>query len=150
MRRFLRVFLSSILILSVTYCTRLHFDPSGGAETVLVQSIRHGQDFDVTYLRKPEEGPLTYDKNAWTIFWNIPLNHPDLGMWIDQTLPRGADAANVKSSVKTPWHGNLLFFFTLGAAKMQRIHFQMDPVILTPRIESSDKGTTTTALRIDR
>ncbi|MEO8376811.1 MAG: hypothetical protein ABI579_04005, partial [Candidatus Sumerlaeota bacterium] len=76
------------------------------------------------------------------IFWNIPLNHPDLGMWIEQTLPRGADAANVKSSVKTPWHGNILFFISLGAAKMQRIHYQMDPVILKARVQKTESDTT--------
>ncbi|MCC6545923.1 hypothetical protein IT570_02050 [Candidatus Sumerlaeota bacterium] len=148
MRRLFRVCLPALLLLT-TSCTRLHFDPNGGAETVFVQSIHHPQGFDVTYLRKPEEGPLIYNKNAWTIFWFMPLNHPDLGMWIEQALPRNADAANVRSSVKTPWYGNILFFVTIGAAKMQRVHYQMDPVIFKPRIQQQDEMTTITS-RIHR
>ncbi|MEO8376440.1 MAG: hypothetical protein ABI579_02120, partial [Candidatus Sumerlaeota bacterium] len=61
MRRLIRFCILITVFISATSCTRVHFDPSGGAETVFVQSIRHGQDFDVTYLRKPEDGPLTYD-----------------------------------------------------------------------------------------
>ncbi len=118
-----------VLCLSTTSCTRLHFDPGAGAETVYAPSLRHSEDFQVTYLRKPDEGPLRLEKNAWTLFWFVPLNHPDLGMWLERTLPEGADAANVRASVKTPWYGHLLFFPTLGLVRVDRVRYQADPVL---------------------
>lgn len=113
-------------------CTGVTFDPGAGGETVMVQTMNHPNDLDVEYLRKPAEGPLTWKGRAWTLLWFVPLDRPDLGLWLRETLPPGADAANVRASVTTPVHGHLLYFLTLGLVRFQNVEFQADPVRIVP------------------
>lgn len=113
-------------------CARYHHDPSAGAETVLLKNMEHDEQFEVIYLRTPGEGSITYEKNAWTFFWLLPVNHPDLGLWLRSATPPGTVAANVRSSQKTPWYGHLLFFGSLTLVRMEEMHFQMDPVRFQP------------------
>lgn len=128
--RSLRLLLTLLLLGGgASSCTRLNFDPNAGAETVYLQTLQHADTFDLEYMRTPEEGPLILEKNAWTLLWFIPLNTPDMGLWLEQNLPVDAEAANVRASVKTPWFGHLLFFPTLGLVRVERVRFQADPVI---------------------
>jgi len=109
-------------------CARLYVDPSAGDETLLVRTIERPDDFTVEYLRAPQEGPLRHEANAWTLFWFVPLNQPDLGLWLQDSLPEGAQAANVRASVQTPWYGHLLFFPTLGLVRVDRVRFEAQPI----------------------
>ncbi|CAN5210227.1 hypothetical protein BH09SUM1_BH09SUM1_07920 [soil metagenome] len=117
------------LAASLCGCAPVHIDPNAGAETVYLHTIDHADQFDIEYLRKPEQGPLRFEHNAWTLFWFVPLNHPDLGVWLMNNLPPDAEAANVRAKVKTPWYGPLLFFPTIGLVKVDRVYFELQPVI---------------------
>ena len=112
-------------------CTAVTFEPGAGTETVMVETIRHPNDIEIEYLRSPAD-PLKWKGQAWTLLWLIPVNRPDLGLWLKESLPPGADAANVRATVSTPFHGHLLYFCTIGLVRFQNIEFQADPVHLIP------------------
>ena len=128
LKRYLISLTATLLASIFCGCAPVHIDPNAGAETIYLRTIDHAQDFEVEYLRKPEQGPLVHEGNAWTLLWFVPLNHPDLGVWLMQNLPKGAEAANVRTSVRTPWYGYLLFFPTIGLVKVDRLHFELQPV----------------------
>jgi len=117
----------ALLASSITSCTRHHFDPNAGAETIHLRTLEHGEHFEVEYLRTPEEGPLVLEENAWTYLWFLPSHHPDLGLWLEQSLPPGAQATNVRASAKLPWYGPLLSVPTLGLVYVQRVRFEAQP-----------------------
>jgi hypothetical protein len=130
--RALMILALALLASSITSCSRYHLDPNGGAETIYLRTIDHDDHFELTYLRKPEEGPLVLEKDAWTYLWFLPTNHPDLGLWLQDTIPTGAEPANVRASFKLPWYGPLLTIPTLGLVYVQRVRFEAQPVIYTP------------------
>jgi len=115
-----------------TSCVRYEVDPGAGEETIYLPTLDHADQFEVAYLRTAEEGPVVFDKNAWTVGWRFPLNHPDIGLWMRENLPENAEAANLKTRITTPWYGPLVLFPSLGFFRVDHMHFQFDPVRLTP------------------
>lgn len=113
---------------SLTSCARLYIDPSAGAETAYLRTLDHAQYFDMEYQRTPREGPLRLSRNSWTFFWLLPVNQPDLGLWLEENLGEETEAANVRAQVYTPWYGHLLFFPTLGLVRVERVEFEAQPV----------------------
>lgn len=118
-------------------CSKTYLDPNAGAETLYLNTMDHHELFTVEYLRPASEGPLVLERNALDLFWIIPVNRPDLGMWLIDVLPPGATAANVRAETWTPWYGHLIFFPTLGLIDIDRVRFQADPVRLVP---AGEKG----------
>lgn len=113
-------------------CSRTYLDPNAGAETLYLNTMDHPELFTVEYLRSADEGPLLLEKNALDLLWIIPVNRPDLGIWLMDSLPPGATAANVRAETWTPWYGHLIFFPTLGLVDIDRVRFQADPVRIVP------------------
>jgi hypothetical protein len=109
-------------------CSRIDFDPGQGAEGVYIRTLERPDDVQLTYLRTREQGPLVLEKDTWTWFWSIPVNRPDLGFWLYRAMPEGAEAANVRAAVWTPWYGYLLMIPTLGIVRVDTVRFQADPV----------------------
>ncbi len=124
------VCLASLLLFTLLTigCTPLYVDPTAGGEMVMVKTMDRPDDYDMKYLRSPTDGPMVYESNAWWFLWRLPYNHPDLGLWLEQELPAGASAANIRSSVQMPWYGPFLFFPTLGAIRVERVRYEVDPV----------------------
>jgi hypothetical protein len=123
--------------LLLTGCARIWLDPNAGAESVYLRTMDHPDRMDVRYLRPASEGPIVLERRAWTFLWFIPANHPDLGLWLDEVIPEGAEAANVRASIQMPWYGPLLGIPTLGLVWVQRVRFEAQPVEwITPAGES--------------
>jgi hypothetical protein len=120
-------------ILLLCSCTRLTLDPGAGAETIFLRTLDHSEHFDVRYERTPEEGPLRLRKNAWTYLYFVPVNHPDMGLWLEQTLPPGTVAANVRSSTRLPWYGPFVIIPTLGLVHVRSVEFEAQPVTFLPK-----------------
>ncbi len=130
LRGLLFIFLLGLMLPLLPSCTTTVFDPGRGAETVFVRTMENPQIEVSEYLNEPSEGQVTTESDAWTLFWFFPLNRPDLGVWLEETLPENAAAANVQCRIKRPWYGHLLFFPTLGILAIDRVAYSYDPVRL--------------------
>lgn len=113
-------------------CARYAIDPSAGEETVFLRTLDHTDKVELQYLRTPEQGPISYRHTAWMVLWGIPLNHPDVGLWISENLPEGTEAANFRAHVTTPWYGPFVLFPTLGFFRVDTITYRFDPVVVKP------------------
>ena len=119
-------------------CSRIDFDPGQGAETIQLRTIDHVDAVEVTYLRTPEQGPIVFEGNTWTWFWSIPVNRPEVGFWLERELPEGASAANIRATMRTPWWGYVIMIPTLGIARVDRVRFEAQPVVVHFRVPSDE------------
>lgn len=110
-------------------CARITLDSNGGTEAVSLPVMPEAERLRVTYLRKPEEGPLAYRKNAWWLFWGaLPLNHPNPARWRQDQLKPDWVAANERFKLGRPWYGWPIMLGTGGIVSLTRVEYQFDPV----------------------
>lgn len=119
-------------------CASIKFDPGEGAEVVILQTLQHSDRIDLVYQRTPEQGPVVIRQNTWTYFYSIPVNRMELADWIYLNLPEGTEAANLKAETWIPWWGYFLFIPTLGMVRVDRLHYEFDPVRVVFMDESAD------------
>lgn len=132
-QRTLRIIILGAIASCSAACAPVVVDPANGAETVTFRTVEQADLVEIEYLRDPARGPITEEFTTWTLAYRLPVNRPELGLWLDATLPPEASAANAKARVWMPWYGGLLFVPTLGLVKLEKVQFEADPVMMKPR-----------------
>jgi len=121
-------------LVSTTGCARVYLDSRGGAETVSLPTAEVEETLSVRYVRKPEEGPLTYRKNAWWLFWGaLPLNHPSVARWREDTLQPDWHVANETYLLARPWYAWPVMLGTVGIVSLTCVEYRFDPVTVDPK-----------------
>lgn len=117
--------------LLATGCARVVLDPNGGMETVSVPTLPYLDELELEYARQPEDGPLRVRRDAWFFLWGaVPLNHPNLALLREETLPPGTLPANESVTTRNRWYGHLFQILTLGVVQVWTVDYQFDPVYL--------------------
>lgn len=131
MRRALTASILAAALITSSGCARIYLESRGGAETVTLPTADVAQHLDVQYVRKPEEGPLTYRKNAWWLFWGaLPLNHPSVARWREDALQPDWQVANETYVLARPWYAWPVMLGTVGIVSLTCVEYRFDPVIV--------------------
>jgi hypothetical protein len=130
----IRILLCAALLAGATGCARLTIDPAAGAETVLLRSIDAAPLIDIQPLPPPQGGVRVYREAAWWLLWGgLPLNHPNLSRHMEDTLPPGTVAMNLRTRVSQRWYGWLLNIGTLGIVDHRVVEHRYEPGVVNRR-----------------
>ncbi len=137
-----RALLGIALLAGASGCARISLDSQGGAETVTLPVLPHAESVKISYVRQPGEGPLSYRKNAWWLFWGaLPLNHPNVARWRQDQLKPDWVAANERFKLGRPWYAWPVMLGTFGIVSLTRVEYQFDPVTVEiPRNQAADSA----------